>query len=200
MAGDSAATEADSSTAVSGASTSTAAATDPADGSTSTGDGSTATSDGSDSASTSTADAASASTEAETSSSSGDTSASCPGFSLEWCGQDGTRGQETRCESIDGWATCVRPWIRYGGAAEGVPGDHPLNDYEGWCAQLGYVGFVAVEIADRSCPAPAGRVVWGEGYDEPGGHWLDYQDGFWAGEDALGYQNCGDAVERVECL
>ena len=92
------------------------------------------------------------------------------------------KDQYTSCDQVmNGGFTCVNPTIRYGNVPGGVPAKHANNDYLAWCKQVGCNGYVANSVAfgQRSYAAPAGKLFWCSGYDEPAWKWCDWQDGTW---------------------
>jgi cysteine-rich repeat protein len=124
-------------------------------------------------------------------------------FSTDWCPQNGTNQQFTRCESVaNGGKTCNNPQIRYGVVEGGIPANHGGNDYQAWCTQLGFAGFSGqVSLGVRACDAPMGRLFGYTGYDEPGWHWCDWQDGTWLNQSLDNHGcNMGDEIVSITCL
>ena len=117
-------------------------------------------------------------------------------FATSFCLQVGTKSQYTRCSSVaDGGKTCINPEIKYGNVPGGVPAQHPGTDFPKWCQQLGFAGWSGqVSYGNRPCLSPKGKLFGWTGYDEPGWHWCDWQDGVWYNQ-ALNYQQCNDGAE-----
>ena len=123
--------------------------------------------------------------------------APCGGvFKTVYCLQVGTMQQFTKCESVqNGGKTCINPEIKYGNVPGGVPAQHVGNDFPKWCQQLGFAGWSGqVSYGNRPCLSPKGKLFGWTGYDEPGWHWCDWQDGVWYNQ-ALNYQQCNDGAE-----
>ena len=123
-------------------------------------------------------------------------------FTTDWCPQQGTKEQSTRCESVgNNGKTCNNPFIKYGNVEGGVPASHGGNDFNKWCQQLGFGGFSGqVSYGNRSCTAPQGRLFGCSSYDEVVWHWCDWQDGSWYNQ-ALNYQQCDDGqqITSITC-
>ena len=117
-------------------------------------------------------------------------------FTTDWCPQNGTMQQFTRCESVtNAGKTCNNPFIKYGSVEGGVPASHPNNDFNAWCTQLGFGGFSGqVSYGSRPCDAPQGKLFGYTGYDEPTWHWCDWQDGTWFNQQ-LDFHGCNDGEE-----
>lgn len=105
------------------------------------------------------------------------------GFSTAWVAQGGTRSQFTRCASVSVnglQRTCNTPEVRYGTVEGGVPYQHPGNDLNAWCLQLGFRAYVSATYGSRGdVSAPRGRLFGCTSYDETTWHWCDWQDGYW---------------------
>ncbi len=124
-------------------------------------------------------------------------------FATSFCLQVGTKSQYTRCSSVaDGGKTCINPEIKYGNIEGGIPGTHADNDYDEWCAQLGFVGWSgSVTYGLRPCLAPKGRVFGCTSYDEAIFHWCDYEDGYWYNM-SPGWHDCPaeEEITAITCL
>ncbi len=126
----------------------------------------------------------------------------CGGFfTTGWCPQVGTKDQSTRCESVaNNGKTCNNPFIKYGFVENGVPGDHPVNDFNQWCQQLGFAGFSGqVSYGYRPCQAPMGKVFGCASYDEAVWHWCDWQDGLWYNQQ-LDEPECEDLQGEITSI
>jgi cysteine-rich repeat protein len=111
-------------------------------------------------------------------------------FTTDWCLQAGTMGQHTRCAYVyNAGHTCGDPEIRYGTNEGGIPLANDTNPgsfsirMSQWCQQLGFAAWSGShEKGVRDCPT-SGAVVFFEGADEPGPHFVDANgnDARWRG-------------------
>ncbi|MBL6691411.1 MAG: hypothetical protein ISP91_13560 [Pseudomonadales bacterium] len=118
----------------------------------------------------------------------------------QWCLQDGTREQYTRCESAssDG-LTCYNPEIRYGNVEGGIPSQHGGNQLSTWCGQLGFGGYTGTTYGGRDVSPPKGRLFGCTGYDESTWHWCDWQDGNWRNEQLDYHYSSGTEITSLSC-
>jgi len=127
----------------------------------------------------------------------------------EWCLQDGTDEQYTRCEeATDGGDTCINPLIKYGTTEGGIP----IDDYDGyneWCKMIFHEERTgSVTQGKRDCSAPKGYVYWCEGSeghetDEDGYKWCDVAgDGKWKDgslDSEHSEDDCWDSITSFSC-
>jgi len=114
----------------------------------------------------------------------------------DWCLQQGTQEQYTKCESAssDG-LICYNPVIRYGSTTGGVPCSHGGNQYNQWCQQLGFSGYTTTSTNTIS----TSNMLFGcTSYDESTWHWCDWQDGYWRNGSLDHSGSCG-RVTSVTC-
>ena len=117
------------------------------------------------------------------------------------CTMRGIEGQGTRCEvSRDEGLTCINPVISYGSVVGGIPHEHPDNDYALWCTSMGFGGFDQVQIGERSCEAPNGKVFGCEEGETDQWHWCDWRDTFWRDQTLDSHESCGRAITELRCL
>ncbi|MCA9689294.1 MAG: DUF4215 domain-containing protein, partial [Myxococcales bacterium] len=122
-------------------------------------------------------------------------------FSTNWCLQQGTMMQYTRCQSVtNGGNTCNNPEIKYGNIEGGIPRQHGGNQFPTWCQQLGFSNWSGqVSYGNRPCLAPQGGLFGCTSYDENTWHWCDWQDGDWYNEQ-LDWHNCGGTeITSITC-
>ena len=105
----------------------------------------------------------------------------------DWCYQEGTSQQFTKCESAssDG-KTCYHPEIRYGSTVGGRPAkfsSYPkdVDEIFQWCKQLFSTPTHGDATYSNSSSLNVGKgaLIWGSHFDENNYHWLDIQDGYW---------------------
>ncbi|MCB9706562.1 MAG: DUF4215 domain-containing protein [Myxococcales bacterium] len=124
-------------------------------------------------------------------------------FTTDWCLQNGTKGQYTRCESVTNQGTtCINPEIRYGNVTGGIPRSHNNGNtyYPIWCQQLGFSGYAGqINFGMRDCTAPKGGLFPCNSYDEAVWKWCDWQDGAWYNQ-SLGWHGCnGQEITSFTC-
>lgn len=100
----------------------------------------------------------------------------------DWCYQNGTSQQFTKCESAssDG-KTCYNPEIRYGSTVGGHPVKHSNNNILQWCQQLFPTSIYGDATFSNSSSSNVGKgvIFWSTSYDEDGYKWADWRDGYW---------------------
>ena len=114
----------------------------------------------------------------------------------DWCLQQGTQDQYTKCESASSnGLICYNPQIRYGTTTGGIPCSHGGNQYGQWCQQLGFSGHTTTSTNTIST---SGKLFGCTGYDESNWHWCDWSDGYWLNS-SLGSSGSCDRVTSVTC-
>jgi cysteine-rich repeat protein len=131
-----------------------------------------------------------------------DCTSQCGGkFTIDWCLQVGTMDQFTRCESTqNGGNTCINPEIRYGNVEGGIPREHPGNNYQTWCQQLGFTSYSTHQTGARPCLAPQGGLFGCASYDEFVWHWCDWQDGPWYNQQLDWHQCSSSEITSITCI
>ena len=114
----------------------------------------------------------------------------------DWCLQQGTQDQYTKCESSssDG-LICYNPEIRYGSTTGGIPCSHGGNEYSQWCQQLGFSGHTTISTNTIS----TSNMLFGcSSYDESTWHWCDWGDGYWRNS-SLGWSGSCTRITSLTC-
>ena len=120
-------------------------------------------------------------------------------------------------DQIIDYFVCISPIILYGNTRGGRPmRGNPFNsdDFElaidQWCTQIvqgalnytfpnfyeyhGSVSYISFTPEDSE-----GSVYWCEGFDEPGPHWCDIQDGYWKNEKLDAKLKSDFYIEYLSC-